>query len=64
MNSCWRLRWRSKAASLTLACFLLRDCNDEGNRTLLERLSASGKLYLTHTVLDGKGALQMSIGGR
>ena len=30
---------------------------------LLERLNASGKLYLTHTVLDGKYTLRLSIGG-
>ena len=29
---------------------------------LLERLNASGDLYLTHTVLDGKYTLRMSIG--
>jgi len=47
---------------LNLVCFRLRG-SDEANRALLERLNATGKLYLTHTVLDGKYTLRMSIGG-
>ena len=50
-------------APLNLVCFRLRQGGDEANRVLLERLNASGKLYLTHTVLDGKYTLRMSIGG-
>jgi aromatic-L-amino-acid decarboxylase len=50
-------------APLNLVCFRLRAGGDEANRTLLERLNASGKLYLTHTVLDGKYTLRLSIGG-
>jgi aromatic-L-amino-acid decarboxylase len=46
---------------LNLVCFRLRE-GDEANRRLLERLNASGDLYLTHTVLDGKYTLRMSIG--
>ena len=49
-------------APLNLVCFRHRG-GDEANRALLERLNASGKLYLTHTVLDGKYTLRMSIGG-
>lgn len=47
---------------LNLVCFR---CNggDDANRTLLEKLNASGKIYLTHTVLDEKYTLRMSIGG-
>ena len=48
---------------LNLVCFRLREGGDEANRALLERLNASGKLYLTHTVLDGQYTLRMSIGG-
>ncbi len=50
-------------APLNLVCFRLRQGGDEANRVLLERLNASGKLYLTHTVLDGKYTLRLSIGG-
>ena len=50
-------------APLNLVCFRLRQGGDAANRALLERLNASGKLYLTHTVLDGKYTLRMSIGG-
>ena len=50
-------------APLNLVCFRLREGGDEANRALLERLNVSGKLYLTHTVLDGKYTLRLSIGG-
>ena len=50
-------------APLNLVCFRLREGGDDANRALLERLNASGKLYLTHTVLDGKYTLRLSIGG-
>jgi aromatic-L-amino-acid decarboxylase len=46
---------------LNLVCFRLKS-GDEANRRLLERLNASGEMYLTHTVLDGKYTLRMSIG--
>jgi aromatic-L-amino-acid decarboxylase len=48
-------------APLNLVCFRLR-AGDEANRRLLERLNASGALFLTHTVLDSKYTLRMSIG--
>jgi len=48
---------------LNLVCFRLRKGGDDANRALLERLNASGKLYLTHTVLDGKYTLRLSVGG-
>ena len=47
-------------APLNLVCFRLREGGDEANRALLERLNASGKLYLTHTVLDGRCLLYTS----
>ncbi|MCO5181292.1 MAG: pyridoxal-dependent decarboxylase [Candidatus Promineofilum sp.] len=49
-------------APLNLVCFRLRDGGDEANRALLERLNTSGKLYLTHTVLDGRYTLRLCVG--
>jgi len=48
-------------APLNLVCFRHRD-GDEINQKILERINRSGKLYLTHTKLDGKFTLRMSIG--
>jgi aromatic-L-amino-acid decarboxylase len=48
-------------APLNLVCFRLRSADDQ-NQALLDRLNASGDLYLTHTRLDGRLALRMSIG--
>lgn len=49
--------------SLNLVCFRLCEGGDDANRALLEQLNRSGKMYLTHTVLDGKYILRLSIGG-
>jgi aromatic-L-amino-acid decarboxylase len=49
-------------APLNLVCFRRREGGDEANRALLERLNASGKMYLTHTVLDGKYTLRLCVG--
>ena len=46
---------------LNLVCFRHRD-GEAKNREILERLNQSGKLYLTHTKLNGKFTLRMSIG--
>jgi aromatic-L-amino-acid decarboxylase len=46
---------------LNLVCFRHRG-GEEATQKLLERLNGSGELYLTHTKLDGKLALRMSIG--
>ncbi|HKQ97469.1 MAG TPA: pyridoxal-dependent decarboxylase, partial [Candidatus Polarisedimenticolia bacterium] len=48
-------------APLNLVCFRHRG-GDEANRTLLERANATGKIYLTHTVLDGRHTLRLSVG--
>ena len=48
-------------APLNLVCFRHRG-GDEVNQGIMERLNASGDLYLTHTKLDGKLVLRMSIG--
>lgn len=47
--------------ALNLVCFRHQG-GDELNQTLLERLNQSGKLYLTHTMLDGRYALRLCIG--
>jgi len=46
---------------LNLVCFRHRS-DDAFNERLLERLNQSGKLYLTHAVLNGQYTLRMSIG--
>ena len=48
-------------APLNLVC-LRHKGGDEVNQAILARLNASGELYLTHTKLDGKYTLRMSIG--
>ena len=47
---------------LNLVCFRLRG-DDDANRRLLEQLNASGRILLTHAVLDGRYCLRMAIGG-
>jgi aromatic-L-amino-acid decarboxylase len=46
---------------LNLVCFRLRG-DDAINQRLLESINASGKMYLTHTKLDSRYVLRMSIG--
>ncbi len=46
---------------LNLVCFRHRG-GDEANQKIMERLNGSGELYLTHTKLDGRLTLRMSIG--
>lgn len=46
---------------LNLVCFRHRG-GDEVNQRLLERLNASGRLYLTHTVLAGRYTLRLCVG--
>jgi len=48
-------------AKLNLVCFRLRS-GDDDNQVLMNRLNASGDLFLTHTKLDGKFTLRMCIG--
>lgn len=48
-------------APMNVVCF--RHCaSDNFNRKLLERLNQSGKVYLTHTVLNGQFALRLCVG--
>ena len=60
---------RMAPAHFGLVCFRLNDGRDEAslaalNTALMDRLNATGKLYLTHTVLHGKFTLRMVIGQR
>ncbi|MGB9237176.1 MAG: pyridoxal-dependent decarboxylase [Terriglobales bacterium] len=48
-------------AKLNLVCFRLRS-GDQANQLLMDRLNASGDLYLTHTKLDGKLTLRLCVG--
>jgi aromatic-L-amino-acid decarboxylase len=48
-------------APLNLVCFAHR-AGDDFNRRLLERLNQCGKLYLTHTILNGRYALRLCVG--
>ena len=51
---------------LNLVCFRLRSGDpsnqDQANQVLMERLNASGDLFLTHTKLDGKFTLRLCVG--
>lgn len=48
-------------AQLNLVCFRLRE-GEDANQRLMDRLNASGDLFLTHTKLDGKFTLRLCIG--
>jgi aromatic-L-amino-acid decarboxylase len=45
----------------SLVCFRL-DASDEDNERLLERVNASGEVFLSHTRLDGRYVLRLAIG--
>ena len=49
------------APSLNLVCFARR-AGDEENRALLQRLNASGKLFMSHTVVRGRYCLRFCVG--
>ena len=45
----------------SVVCFR-RDASDEENAALLDRVNASGELFLSHTVLGGRYVLRLAIG--
>ena len=51
------------ASSLNLICFRLKG-DDVQNEALLEKLNATGKLYLTHTKISGQFTLRLCVGTR
>jgi len=48
-------------APLNLVCFRHRG-GDEVNERILERVNADGRVFMTHTKLDGRLALRLSVG--
>jgi aromatic-L-amino-acid decarboxylase len=46
---------------VSLICFRYRG-TDEQNRELLDRINATGKAFLSHTVLNGRFVLRLSVG--
>lgn len=54
--------WHVAAARhFSLVCFRL-DGGDEANETLMERVNASGEIFLSHARLDGRMTLRLAIG--
>jgi len=45
----------------SLICFRYRGSDDD-NRALLEKVNASGKAFLSHTVLNGRFVIMLAIG--
>ena len=39
-----------------------RDGSDEDNERLLERVNASGEIFIVHTKLDGRYVLRLAVG--
>ena len=39
-----------------------REGSDEENERLLERVNASGEIFITHTKLDGRYVLRLAVG--
>lgn len=51
------------ASSLNLICFRIKG-EDAKNEMLLEKLNATGKMYLTHTKVKGRYTLRLCVGTR
>jgi aromatic-L-amino-acid/L-tryptophan decarboxylase len=43
-------------------CFRLAGVSDDTNRSLLERVNASGEVFLSHAVLEGRYVLRLAVG--
>jgi aromatic-L-amino-acid decarboxylase len=52
---------RTAPAPFSVVCFRAKE-SDEFNAQLLERLNASGEVFLSHTKLDGRYTLRLAIG--
>jgi aromatic-L-amino-acid decarboxylase len=46
----------------SVVCFRLAGRDDVANRTLLERVNASGEIFISHAVLDGRYTLRLAVG--
>jgi aromatic-L-amino-acid decarboxylase len=44
-----------------VVCFR-REGSDEENEALLERVNASGEIFISHTVLNGRYVLRLAVG--
>jgi aromatic-L-amino-acid decarboxylase len=44
-----------------VVCFR-RDGSDAENQELLERVNASGEIFISHTVLNGRYVLRLAVG--
>lgn len=47
---------------LNLVCFRLADGSDDDNRALLERINATGQLFVSHGAPDGRYTLRFCVG--
>ena len=52
---------RAAPAPFSVVCFRLK-ASDEDNQRLLEKVNASGEIFLSHTVLRGRYVLRLAIG--
>lgn len=52
---------RTAPTPLSVVCFRKKGGDDE-NRALLDRVNASGEVFLSHTVLNGKFCLRLAVG--
>ena len=52
---------RMAPAPLSVVCFRYKGSNDE-NRAILEAVNASGRVFLSHTELNGQFVIRLAIG--